>query len=277
MASVVNDPGGRRRILFVAPDGSRKTIRVGKCDRKTAEAVAGRVEALLAAKIGGQPVPRDTAVWLASIGPKLRDRLAAVGLVEPVNRLTVCEFFTGWLTSKKEAGFKPTSVRAWGQTVDELVKHFGERPLTGLAHADGEAFRAAMQARGLRTTTIHKRLGHARQMLEDAVRLGHVAANPWKHVRQRAGDPSERRAYVAVEDVERHYRILPLRAVEAAGRPGPVRWLARAVGGVFAHLGRRGLGARPGERAIPQNGTPRQAPSRDSALSVAPAALGGGL
>ena len=83
MASVVNDPGGRRRILFVAPDGSRKTIRVGKCDRKTAEAVAGRVEALLAAKIGGQPVPRDTAVWLASIGPKLRDRLAAVGLVNP--------------------------------------------------------------------------------------------------------------------------------------------------------------------------------------------------
>jgi integrase len=40
-------------------------------------------------------------------------------------------------------------------------------------------------------------------MLEDAVRLGHLAANPWKHVRQRGGDPSERRAYVPVADVER--------------------------------------------------------------------------
>lgn len=52
-------------------------------------------------------------------------------------------------------------------------------------------------------TTINKRLIHARQMLEDAVRFGHISANPWKHVRQRQGDPSERRAYVSVNDTLR--------------------------------------------------------------------------
>ena len=78
MASISNDPNGRRRILFVAPDESRKTIRLGKIDRKSAEAIARHVEALLAAKIGGQPVPRETAVWLARIGMALRDKLAAV-------------------------------------------------------------------------------------------------------------------------------------------------------------------------------------------------------
>ena len=83
MASIVNDPNGRRRILFVAPDESRKTIRLGKCDRKTAESICRHVEALLAAKIGGQPVPRDTAAWLAGVGEKLRDRLAAVGRSKP--------------------------------------------------------------------------------------------------------------------------------------------------------------------------------------------------
>ena len=62
MASIVNDPNGRRRIQFVSPDGSRKTIRLGKVDRKTAEGVCRHVEALLVAKISGQPVPRDTAV-----------------------------------------------------------------------------------------------------------------------------------------------------------------------------------------------------------------------
>src|SRR5262249_20710551 len=182
---------------------SRKTIRLGKCDRKSAEAIARHVEALLAAKIGGQPVPRDTAVWLTEIGPTLRDKLAAVGLVEPLQRLTVGEFLTSWLAGKKAAGHKPTSLRAWRQTVADLGEQFGGRPLTSLAHADGEAFRCAMQGRGLRPTTIQKRLGHARQMLEDAVRLGHVAANPWKHVRQRCGDPSERRAYVPITDAER--------------------------------------------------------------------------
>ena len=30
MATVCSDPGGRRRILFVAPDGGRKAIRLGK-------------------------------------------------------------------------------------------------------------------------------------------------------------------------------------------------------------------------------------------------------
>src|SRR5262249_52671119 len=194
MASIANDPGGRRRILFVAPDESRKTIRLGKIDRKSAEAIARHVEVLLAAKISGQPVPRDTAVWLSGIGAKLRDKLAAVGLVEPLQRLTVGEFLTSWLEGNKAIGHKPTSLRAWGQTVAALVEQFGGRPLASLVHANGEAFRSAMQGRGLRATTIHKRLGHARQILEDAVRLGHLSANPWKHVRQRGGDPSERRA-----------------------------------------------------------------------------------
>src|SRR6516164_1261078 len=99
MASVVNDPGGRKRILFVAPDESRKAIRLGKCDRKSAVAIARHVEALLAAKIGG----------------KLRDKLAAVGLAEPLQRLTFGAFLTNWLAEKAAAGFKPTSLRAWGQ------------------------------------------------------------------------------------------------------------------------------------------------------------------
>jgi len=226
MASIVNDPNGRRRILFVAPDESRKTIRLGKIDRKSAEAIARHVEALLAAKIGGQPVPRDTAGWLAGIGAALRDKLAAVGLVEPPQRLTVGEFLTSWLAGKKAAGHKPTSLRAWGQTVADLSERFGGRPLASLAHADGEAFRAAMQGRGLRATTIHKRLGHARQMLEDAVRLGHVAANPWKHVRQRGGDPSERRAYVTIADAERvldHCPSVVWRLLVALARFGGLR------------------------------------------------------
>src|SRR5262249_37909142 len=153
------DPGGRKRILFVDADESRKAIRLGKLDRKSADAIARHVEALLAAKIGGQPIPRDTAAWLTDIGTTLRDKLAAVRLIEPVQRLTFGEFLTSWLSGKKAAGHKPTSLRAWGQTTTALAEHFGERPLVSIAHADGEAFRSEMQGRGLRPTTVHKRLG----------------------------------------------------------------------------------------------------------------------
>ncbi|QEL14115.1 hypothetical protein [Limnoglobus roseus] len=57
MASIIDDPNGRRRIQFVAPNGTRKTIRLGKIDRKSAEAINRHVEALLSAKVGGQPMP----------------------------------------------------------------------------------------------------------------------------------------------------------------------------------------------------------------------------
>jgi integrase len=199
VASLSTDSAGRRRIQF---DDTRKSIRLGKCDRRTAEAITRHVEGLLSAKISGETIPRDTAAWLSGIGPKLRKKLAAVGLVQPEQRVTVGEFTRKWLDEKKAAGYKPASLIAWGQTVTALESSFGKMPLTSLGHADGETYRSAMQTSGLRATTVHRRLGHARQLLEDAVRRGLIPVNPWKHVRQRAGDPSERRAYVSVGDVQ---------------------------------------------------------------------------
>ena len=90
MASIVNDPNGRRRVQFVSPDGKRKTIRLGKIDRKTAEGVCRQVEHLLSARLSGQPIPRDTAVWLTTIGEKLRQRLVRVGLVDDTPLVRRC-------------------------------------------------------------------------------------------------------------------------------------------------------------------------------------------
>jgi hypothetical protein len=61
MASITTQRGGNRCIQFVDENSARKTIRLGKCDRKTAESFCHHVEALLGAMITGQPFPRDTA------------------------------------------------------------------------------------------------------------------------------------------------------------------------------------------------------------------------
>ena len=70
MASITTQRGGNRCIQFVDESSARKTIRLGKCDRKAAESICRHVEALLAAKLTGQPIPRETAVWLAGVGAK---------------------------------------------------------------------------------------------------------------------------------------------------------------------------------------------------------------
>ncbi|ASV75550.1 hypothetical protein THTE_2948 [Thermogutta terrifontis] len=85
MASVAND-GKARRILFVVPDGKRKTLRVGRVDKKMAESIRVHVGALLAARISSLPVQPATGTWLNTIGEALQKKLAKVGL-EPWPRL----------------------------------------------------------------------------------------------------------------------------------------------------------------------------------------------
>src|SRR5262245_17048959 len=100
MASIVDDPGGKRRILFVAPDESRKTIRLGKIDRKTAETICRHVEALLSAKTNNDSLKPATASWLTDVGPKLKKKLAAVGLVDAPKRAKLGEFLDGFIANR---------------------------------------------------------------------------------------------------------------------------------------------------------------------------------
>ena len=67
MASIGLDPGGLRRILFVAPDGTRKTIRLGKASQRTAEGIKIKVEALVVSAITGSPVDDEVARWVAGV------------------------------------------------------------------------------------------------------------------------------------------------------------------------------------------------------------------
>jgi len=56
MATIGNDPNGHKRILFVASDGKRKTIRLGKATMKQATAFKVKVEALSARpSLAGRP------------------------------------------------------------------------------------------------------------------------------------------------------------------------------------------------------------------------------
>jgi hypothetical protein len=108
MASIANDSNGRRRIQFVAPDGRRRAVYLGKTDRKSAEGICRHVEALLAAKIGGQPLERQTAVWLAGIGPALRAKLARAGLVDAPKRFLLGEFLDAYVLSRPDV--KPATL-----------------------------------------------------------------------------------------------------------------------------------------------------------------------
>ena len=215
MASIGTDPGGFRRILFVAPDGKRKTIRLGKCPQRFAESFKLRVEQLLAANALNQPPDSELTAWLARLDSAFVKKLAVAGLIEApqdeqnASSVKLGAFLDSWQATRKN-DYKPASLIAWGQVIDAMKAFFGtDCPIASVTATQGEAFRQSMVNAGLRATTIHKRLQTARMVFSHAKRQSLVSTNPFEYIRHRPGDASERRAYVPAEDVERVIEFAP--------------------------------------------------------------------
>ena len=83
MASIGNDPNGCKRILFVAGDGKRHTVRLGKVSRRIANTAKFHIENLVVAKAAGHSPELETASWLRGLSDELHERIAKAGLVEP--------------------------------------------------------------------------------------------------------------------------------------------------------------------------------------------------
>ncbi|GIX02441.1 MAG: hypothetical protein KatS3mg112_1378 [Thermogutta sp.] len=202
MASVAKDGKGWR-ILFVAPDGKRKTLRLGRVDKKTAESIRVHVEALLASRISGLPVQQATATWLNTIGEALKEKLAKAGLIDSVAVAKLGPYLEDYVASRQGTCTPATRV-VWGHTIRNLRDFFGrECRLADVTPEKAEAFRQYLMGQGLADTTIHKRLQFARMFFAHAQRMGLIQGNPFGFVKHRAGDPSGRRVYVSVEDTLR--------------------------------------------------------------------------
>ena len=173
MASIANDPGGRRRILFVNPKGERKAVRLGKVSRRAAEAVKFRVEQLLAAKLTGHAIEADTARWLAERGPAMLDKLASVGLVpsrdDKANESTTLGmFFDEYIAGRTD--LKLSTIRHLQDAAKSMVEFFGEfRPLADITPGDADDFRRWL-LRTLGENTVRRRCGRAKLFFRAPVR-----------------------------------------------------------------------------------------------------------
>ncbi|MFM7150805.1 MAG: tyrosine-type recombinase/integrase [Gemmataceae bacterium] len=198
MATIGNDPNGRRRILFVAPDGKRKTIRLGKCDRKTADGISRHVESLLASAITGQPVARETASWLKTVSLPLKKKLAEVGLIEAPKQTILGEFLRGYILSRPDV--KPATLEVWQQPCRNLLTFFGEnKPLRSITAGDGDQFKAWLLTQKLAPATLAKRLSFARTFLHVARKHKLIEENPFSEVKIPPADVSERQHFVSRE------------------------------------------------------------------------------
>lgn len=205
MASISHEGNGRRRIRFVAGDGSRRTIRLGKLSERDAEQVCRHVEELNAKSIARQPISRETAIWVREIGDTLHERLARAGLLEGRGnggKTLLAGFIDDYIAQR--ADLKPGTITLLRQARIWLVRFMGEdRRLSGVKPADADAYCAHMVKSELAKATIGKRCWHARRFFEVAKRRGLIESNPFGHIKIMVQGNPARRVFVPAADVDR--------------------------------------------------------------------------
>jgi len=233
MASISRDPNGRRTIQFVGSDGKRRSIRLGKCSQKTAEAVRVKVEHLAAAVNHGTALDDETSRWVATLDSVMYERLAAVGLVkgrEPESGTrpegaTLAGFIGQYIAARP--GMKPNTLKNYRQTERSLVQYFGpDRMLTDIAPGDCDDWKAHQEAKGHAPATIGRNVKRARQYFRAAIRKRILIDNPMQDVKAPPQVNTARAFYVSREVTERIIATCPdaeWRLIVALARYGGLR------------------------------------------------------
>jgi len=210
MASLCKDKNGRKRILFVAGDGSRKTIRLGKTSIKQAEAFKIKLEALIAARFTGS-MEAETARWIGGLPDDIHGRLVAVGLVtarEKAVNTTLGVFLDGYLKSRTD--LKPNSLLVYGHTRRTLIEFFGsDKPVNEIKPEDTAEWRTYLKMQGLSDSTVNKRCGNAKVFFNVAVKRKLIESNPFIELDSKSIANKSRQYFLERKDAEKVFENCP--------------------------------------------------------------------
>lgn len=205
MASIAKESNGTRRVLFVAPDGSRRTIRLGKTCQRTAEGIKARVEQLLEALNFNRPMEAALVEWVVGLEPWLAEKLANVGLIPDPQAKAVATletFIESYIQRRNDVS--PHTRRIWRQTLRLLVAHFGaEKPLDEITRGDAADWRLSLVAAGLSDATVRKHCGFAKHFFAQAIDRELIAANPFGKLVSAPVGNAARQYFVSREETQR--------------------------------------------------------------------------
>jgi integrase len=203
MASVVNDPNGRKRILFIGADGKRRAIRLGKATLKRAERFKDHVEELLNAAFLCRSVEEETAQFIGKLDDVLYGRLATVKLVKPRGGAVGTElvpFIDAYLADRTDV--KPSTIVALKRARRDLRDHFGaSKDIREITAGNADEFWRALLRRGLADNTARRICGMAKQYFRVALRKKIIADNPFIELESKVHGSSEARKFIVTREM----------------------------------------------------------------------------
>src|SRR5581483_5474978 len=209
MASIANDPGGRRRIIFVDKSGDRKTIWLGKVSKRLAREIKTQLENINAAANAARSLDGETAAWLGAIGDSLHAKLAGVGLVSPrepsTPRQKAClgDFLESYIGGRTDVA--PRTRINLDAARRRLVEFFGaDKVLDEITAGDADAWGIWLKGR-YANGTAGRTINRAKQFFRAAVRREVIVKNPFADARAPSQVNEARKFFVTLETA---YKVL---------------------------------------------------------------------
>jgi len=230
VASLADDPGGRRRILFFNARHERKVLRLGRVDRHWAETARGHIEKLADAAIVNSTPPPETSAWVAALPDVLRRRFAAVGLAAAPAQEAALKLraFLDDYRAARAVALKPRTQTVLAGAARCMLEHFGpDRPLDSITPGDVDEFRLYLLKKGLAPTTISRRIAVCKTVFAFARRKRLIAESPFADVKTGCMVNAARQVYIDRATVEKVLAACPpdsdLRLIVALARYGGLR------------------------------------------------------
>jgi integrase len=215
------------RITFRDAAGRQKSLRLGRCTKRTAQGALTGFERVLESNRAGTTMHPDALRWLESIDDRIHARVAALGLTEPRKAAEVVTLGTLLERFDAAAVVKAGTRVVYRQATAMLRDHFGEdRPLKTITPEDADGWRKALGDAGLASATVAKRVRVAKSVFRKAVKWGLLASNPLEDLRSGSQANPERAFYVTPATVRAILAACPddqWRAIVALSRYAGLR------------------------------------------------------
>lgn len=132
-------------------ESARVKIALGRCDKRTAEKIKQKIEAIIVAQLAQGLIDDETAAWIGDIKRDFKTlyvKLAGVGLVDTaadggsVRQLaTTLKAFLDQYIDERKPTWKERTIAGALQDADSLVEFFGpDRRLADITDADAKRF-----------------------------------------------------------------------------------------------------------------------------------------
>ena len=192
----------RKRIVFRNSQGRQRTLRLGDCPERVAEAARVAVEHLLNAKRLGSVPHSDATRWLEGVDDKIYARVAALGLCQPrkgASTVTLGELLKAFFEA---VDVKPASMVRMRQAETTLIEKFSAaRDVATIEESDADQWRASLLKAGYAPATVSRTVLYARQIFRWGVKRKLAKHNPFLDLKAGSQVNTERSAFISRETI----------------------------------------------------------------------------